>query len=347
MSVSTWYPDESSSGTTTTGPASPAKAVDNDGDATSRKHNPTGTDGRAAATAEAIDASVAAPTEDAVPCAASNSVGLDESMASTRFSEVTALVEAGPGRFTADVHPNWTIGGKPNGGYLLALLGRAAAIVGPHPHVIAASAHYLASPVPGPVTVCAEVLRAGRSASQLRAWMAQNGRPTVEALITTSTLEENTEPYWSGGVPQTTISDAEQCVRVPPTSPTGLEVTIMGEVDLRIDPATLSFATGKPSGNGELRGTLELPGGESFDPTSLLYALDAFPPATFEVALSGWVPTLELTTYVRALPAPGPLKVLHRAGMIEAQRVDEACFVWDSRGRLVAQATQLAGLRVG
>jgi hypothetical protein len=35
------------------------------------------------------------------------------------------------------------------------------------------------------------------------------------------------------------------------------------------------------------------------------------------------------------------------AQLIEAQRVDEVCQVWDSRGRLVAQATQLAGIRLG
>src|SRR5438105_4640319 len=46
-----------------------------------------------------------------------------------------------------------------------------------------------------------------------------------------------------------------------------------------------------------------LPGHEQFDPTSLLFAVDAFPPATFDIDFSGWVPTLELTVYVRALPA--------------------------------------------
>ena len=38
---------------------------------------------------------------------------------------------------------------------------------------------------------------------------------------------------------------------------------------------------------------------------------------------------------------------LARAQLIDAQRVDETCFVWDSTGRLVAQGTQLAGVRLG
>ena len=107
------------------------------------------------------------------------------------------------------------------------------------------------------------------------------------------------------------------------------------------------FATGTPSGRGELRGWLELPGGALFDPVALLFAVDAFPPATFDITFAGWVPTLELTAYVRALPRPGPVRILQRAQLISAERVDEACYVWDGDGRLVAHGTQLAGIRLG
>jgi hypothetical protein len=126
-----------------------------------------------------------------------------------------------------------------------------------------------------------------------------------------------------------------------------MRVAIMEQIEVRLEPETSGFTTGVPSGRGELRGWLSLPNGESFDPTSLLFAVDAFPPATFDIEFAGWVPTLELTVYVRALPMPGPVRVLQRAQLIDAQRVDESCFIWDHRGRLVAHATQLAGIRLG
>jgi hypothetical protein len=78
-----------------------------------------------------------------------------------------------------------------------------------------------------------------------------------------------------------------------------------------------------------------------------MYAVDALPPATFDIEMTGWVPTLELTVYVRALPAPGPVRVLQKAQLIDGQRVDEACWIWDGTGRLVASGTQLAGIRLG
>jgi hypothetical protein len=129
--------------------------------------------------------------------------------------------------------------------------------------------------------------------------------------------------------------------------PSGVDVAILGHVDLRLDPESLGFIRGAAPGLGELHGWLTLPEDEPFDPLSLIFALDVLPPATFDVELSGWVPTLELTCYIRALPAPGPVRVVQKAHLIDAQRVDEACWVWDSTGRLVAHGTQLAGIRLG
>jgi hypothetical protein len=268
------------------------------------------------------------------------------------FSEVSAVVAVDPApsgvhRFEATVDPEWTIGGKPNGGYLLAILGRAAAAISPHPHVIGASAYYLHAPDPGPVAVETELLRTGRSASQLRARMSQDGQICVEALLITARLDPATAPYWDRGLPDPGTVDFADCERQIPRLPNGATVAIMEQIDVRLEPESGSFRDGAPTGRGELRGWLGLLGGEDFDPVGLLFAVDAFPPATFDIEFSGWVPTLELTVYVRALPQPGPLQILHRAELIEAQRVDESCHVWDRRGRLVAQGRQLAGVRLG
>jgi hypothetical protein len=266
------------------------------------------------------------------------------------FSVVTAITPAeAADRFTAEVSPEWTIGGHPNGGYLLAILGRAAIACGAHDQVLAASAHYVSTPEPGRVEIEVETLRTGRSASQARTRMLQGGRLCVESLITTtSTLPAvDTKPFWSDGLPRFEIPAFADSVRLPGQTPTGMRVAILDQVDLRLDPATMGFAAGRPSGRGELRGWLALPAGAAFDSLSLLYAVDAFPPGSFEIEMTGWVPTFELTVYVRATPAPGPVQVLQKVQLIDGQRLDEACYVWDSTGRLVAHGTQLAGIRLG
>lgn len=261
------------------------------------------------------------------------------------FCNVSDVWPDGPGRFMGEIDPEWTIDGKPNGGYLLAMLGRASTWEGTHDHVVAATAHYLRPPSPGPVVVEVDVLRTGRSSSQSRARMMQDGAGCVEALVTSSHLEA-VEPTWSRWLPEDAPLPMERCDRLTPTLPDGRDVAILRQVDLRLEPDTAGFVRGQPQGRGELRGWLALPAGEEFDTTSLLYAVDAFPSATFDVEYSGWVPTIALTAYVRALPTPGPVRIVQRAQLVDAGRVDEACFVWDRSGRLVAQATQLAGIRL-
>ena len=270
-------------------------------------------------------------------------------------ASAVAPAPAGPdGLATYDiaVDPGWVIGDKPNGGYLLATMARAAlaavaTIEGPaHPHVVAASATYVASPTPGPAQVTVETLRRGRRMSQARARLVRDGAPFVEASFTLGRHDDAAVPWWSDVAPPA-IPPPDACVRTGDRAPGGIPLPIMERVDIRLDPAVTGFAVGRPGGGGELRGWLSFVDGHTPDPVSLLYVIDAFPPATFELAATGWVPTLELTAYVRGVPAPGPLLVRQRAAHVEADIVDEVCHVWDSRGRLVAQATQLAGVRVG
>jgi acyl-coenzyme A thioesterase PaaI-like protein len=108
----------------------------------------------------------------------------------TEFDRATA-VAARDGHSIHDVtvDPGWTIGDKPHGGYLLAILARAAAdtaaaVEGPaHPHPLAATATYVAPPALGPAEVHSEVLHRGRGMSQVRARLVQAGTTRVEAAI--------------------------------------------------------------------------------------------------------------------------------------------------------------------
>jgi hypothetical protein len=275
---------------------------------------------------------------------------------SSEFDRATAVDlreqgDDGTAVHDVQVDPGWTIGDKPNGGYLLATIARAAvatvaAVEGPdHPHAVSASAGYVGPPALGPAQVHSEVLRRGRGMSQVRARLVQDGATRVEASFTLGRLRPEAEPWW-GGEAAPAVPDVDHTGRTPTAGPGGVRLPIMDLVDIRLDPATAGFALGRPSGRGELRALLRFADGRAPDPLALLYAVDALPPATFDLGgTTGWVPTLSLTAYVRALPAPGPLVVRQRAGLVEARTVDEVCDVWDSRGRLVAQATQLAGIR--
>jgi acyl-coenzyme A thioesterase PaaI-like protein len=260
------------------------------------------------------------------------------------FDAATALEAQGGGQYTGQLDPAWQIAGKPNGGYLLSVLGRAAlAEVGAgYPHPLVASAHYVAPPELGPADLTVQVLRLGRRTAQTRVSLATAAGPCVEALVTCGQLDP-AEPFFDGVRPAE-LPPEDACPRLPVEGP-GFEVPLMGVLAERLDPTTMGWAVGRPSGRGELRGWVRFDDGREPDPLALLTVVDALPPATFDLGVTGWVPTLELSCHVRAVPAPGALVVRQRARHVAGGRVDEECDVWDSTGRLVATGHQLAGVR--
>jgi hypothetical protein len=263
------------------------------------------------------------------------------------FDAATAIEPRGDGRYAGDVHPGWTHGGKPNGGYLLAIIARCAADAvaaagGDHPHPLVATSTYLSAPDAGRVDVEIDVLRVGRSASQLRGRLSQAGKPCVESVLILGRLEPDAEPVFHD-VDPVGVPPWEECEGGFRTTPE-IEGAMDGALERRLDPATSGFFHGRPTGKGEFRGWLRFHRREP-DPVALLFVADGFPPATLDLGSTGWVPTLELTVYNRALPAPGPLRVRQYTRLVQQGFFDEVCEIWDSRGRLVTQATQLAGVR--
>lgn len=270
--------------------------------------------------------------------------GFDQATAVRRRPAAAASATAA---YDVDLDPAWQIAGKPNGGYLLALLARAAvdAATADHPHPVAVAAQFVAAPAAGPAVVDVEVVREGRSVSQVRAVLTASGQRRVEALVTLGRLTPAAEPWWQD-VPMPELPALSECVRAPgPTPP--FPVPLLDVVEEWLDPASAGFGVGRPSGAGELRAWVRLADGRDPDPLSLLLAVDCLPPATFDLGVVGsWVPTLQLTAYVHGLPAPGPLRVRQRIRSVGAGQVDEVCDVWDDAGRLVATGHQLAAIRL-
>jgi hypothetical protein len=265
------------------------------------------------------------------------------------FTEATAVREltreGDRAAYVAELDPGWSVAGRPNGGYLLAVLGRAAGGVSAHADVVAVSAHFVRPPAIGPADAEIEVLHRGRSASTVRATLRQEDQACVEAIITTGLLDQTAAAWRREGIEPPAVASMDDCTRLVPTTEV-FEVPLMDQLDLRLDPGSLGWTTGRPSGRGELLGRIALLDEPAFDPLSLLVAVDAFPPAPFDVEVTGWVPPMQLSAYVRARPADGPVVVRHQAQVIAQGRVDETTTVWDRNGAVVAQATQLAGIRL-
>ncbi|AOW89215.1 MULTISPECIES: thioesterase family protein [Streptomyces] len=270
----------------------------------------------------------------------------------SEFDRDTAVTRRGPGVYDIDLSAGWSILGAVNGGYLLAVLGRALGDALPHADPFTVSAHYLTASRPGPAVVRTETVRTGRTLSTGQASLFQyddegNEVERIRVLASYGDLDALPGDVRTSAEPPA-IPPAEQCFG-PEDGPDPLDgvSAITERLRLRLDPATLGWALGKPSGRGEMRAWFGLADGRDADPFSLLLAVDALPPTAFELGLKGWVPTVELTVHVRCRPAPGPLRVSITTRNLAGGFLEEDAEVWDSADRLVAQSRQLARVRLG
>ncbi|MFD5337406.1 thioesterase family protein [Streptomyces hawaiiensis] len=270
----------------------------------------------------------------------------------SEFDRDTALTRRAPGVYDIDLSAGWTIISAVNGGYLLAVLGRALADALPHADPFTISAHYLTASQPGPAVVRTDVVRTGRTLSTGQASLFQRddeGREVerIRVLASYGDLDTLPDDVRTTARPPA-IPPLEHCFG-PEDGPAPVDGSsaIADRLMLKLDPSTLGWALGQPSGKGEMRAWFGLKDGRDPDPLSLLLAVDALPPTAFEIGLKGWVPTVELTVHVRCRPAPGPLLVSITTRNLAGGFLEEDAEVWDSADRLVAQSRQLARARLG
>ena len=265
---------------------------------------------------------------------------------SRALRDAAAVEPLGEGRYAVNLSEQYTVVGRPNGGYLQcvmsnAALAEASAQGGPHIHTTAITTNYAGAPNLGPAIVEAKVRRIGRGASFVHVTLTQDGVLTNESLVTLGTLRDDAVPRYHDATPPV-VPPLEDC----PRSQANGVVNSLGAVEQRLDPACTGFARGEVVEKAEIRGWMRLDDGQAqWDPWSLLFASDALPPAPFTIGSTGWVPTLQLSSYIRSVPYGEWLKVRQWCVVIEDGIADERCELFDERGQLVASASQLCLVR--
>ncbi len=260
--------------------------------------------------------------------------------------DAAAVEPRGEGRYGVQLSQYYTVVGRPNGGYLQCVMANAAlagalAEGSPHLHATAVTTSYVNAPTIGPAEIDVSVRRIGRGASFVHVALRENGALTTESLVTLGTLEENSHLRYQDAH-FFDVAPLEHCVQ----SRMGDEINIMKSVDLRLDPECVGWWNGQLSERAEVRGWIRLSDGDAeWDAWSVLFASDAMPPATFPIGSSGWVPTLQLSSYVRSIPTSEWLRIRQWCVVIEDGLVDERCEIFDDRGRMVACSSQIAMVR--
>jgi hypothetical protein len=255
---------------------------------------------------------------------------------SRSLRDAAAVEPRGPGRYAALISDDYTIVGHPNGGYLQCLLANAALAAASdegsrHVHATAVTTNYVSAPNVAPAQLRTTVRRE----------LVQDEVVTSESLVTLGTLADSaTVRYLDARVPE--LAPVDECLRRTVVE----EIKLMNVVDFRLDPSCAGWLDGERGDVGEVKGWLRLDDGIGvWDAWTLLFASDGLPPATFPLGSSGWVPTLQLTSYVHQIPEGEWLRARQWCVVITDGVVEERCELFDARDQLVATSSQLALVR--
>jgi acyl-coenzyme A thioesterase PaaI-like protein len=269
---------------------------------------------------------------------------VSERIGDRELSRAAAVDTLGEGRFSVDLSTYWTVMGRPNGGYLQCLLANAAVtrareLGSGHTTATAITTNYVGAPKVGPGEVTVDVRRLGRGVTFAHVRLVEGGELTTESLVTLGRIANDGAPRY-GGLRPVPLPPREHCLEAMRSD----EVNIGRCVELRLDPSCAGWWRGEVADVAEVRGWIRLVDG-AWDTWTILFATDALPPATFPIGSTGWVPTLQLSSYVRAIPRGEWLRARQYCVVVDGNLVDERCELFDDTDRLVASSSQLAMVR--
>lgn len=257
------------------------------------------------------------------------------------FDNATAVRKTADGRYEAEVLPGWDINGNANGGYLFAFSSRAMRDHSGRRDPFSVTAHYLAPVKAGPITVEVDTVKTGKLLTTMNASILVDGRTAVRFL-----------GAW-GEVPD--VADTDYVTATPPELPpfdactprhhdgNSFPIEFAKRFDSRIHPDDTSFLRGETGSVAVMRGWYEFGDGRPIDTLCLPTIADSFAPPVFNVPVpKAWVPTIELTVHVRAVPVGTRVACVFRSRVIQGGLTEEDGEMWDEAGNLVAQSRQLA-----
>lgn len=276
-------------------------------------------------------------------------------MSSSPFQELNRLTVLGDGRYRATIDPTWTIGPKVHGGSMMAVCAAAArqnlregatddATRAMQP--LAVTANYLAAPDPGEVDLTVTVRKQGRQVALVDVELSQGGKCAVRTSVTLGYPDDGEPTFVStSSIDDMPAEPTEDSISVTGSHPMAKIVHVSQGCEMVIDATSAHFLTGN-HGEPEVRmWARPRPDDEKDLDTAVLFAImtgDISAPVTMNRGLFGWAPTVQLTTYLRRLPAPGWLRVRASSDVLGSTWFEEDHTVVDSTGAVIVQSRQLA-----
>lgn len=266
-----------------------------------------------------------------------------------RFDQDTAVTPVGEGRYEVEINRGWWIVRGPNGGYVAAILAKAAdhAVADAERPLRSLTIHFLRPPQEGPAHVETVVERIGRTVTTVSARLVQNGK--LQALATAAhAVPREMDGFVHAKMPD--VRPPEECeARERPTDRDMPSLHDRYEQRFAIGPAP--FSEEKRTREARTGGWIRLREPRPWDTAEIAAISDAWPPAIFASSdmppTTGGVPTVDLTVHILAPEALASLApdafvlVDFTTRAVQGGYLEEDGEIWSADGRLLAQARQV------
>ena len=267
----------------------------------------------------------------------------------SRFDQDTTIEPVGDGRYIVNINTGWWIIRGPNGGYLAAILAKAAAdaVADANRPLRSLNIHFLRPPEEGPAEVQTVIERAGRTLTTVSVRLMQNGK--LQALATAA----HAVPRETGGFVHAQMPDVrppEEYEERPPPPDRDLP-PLNARYEQRFAIGVMPFSEEKLTREARSGGWIRLKEPRVWDAAEIAAISDAWPPAVFTSnempPTAGGVPTVDLTVHILAPEALANLApdafvlVDFRTRAVQGGYFEEDGEIWSAGGTLLAQARQL------
>ena len=260
------------------------------------------------------------------------------------FNNDIQAVKESDNLWKGNLSDRWSIGKTPNGGYSMAFAAKAISNSLTHKDPLAISANYLERVDFGETYIKVVPVHVTKSLSTARAELIQDKKIKV---IFTATFTDFSK---SNGLDLSVrkapdFEPYENCILQPYKE--GFNPLLEKNLEKKYCNDSLWWEKNNEDNKASLNLYMSWPEKEAADLYTLILFLDATTPPIFnKLGSVGWVPTISLTSHIRGIPVPGPLKVSAKTEFVTKGFMEEDREIWDLEGNLVGQSKQMAKLRL-
>ncbi len=255
-----------------------------------------------------------------------------------KFDHDVYVDRTGENRFETEISSDWNIV-APNGGYLMAIAGKAISSFSDYQIPLSMTAYYHKPASPGHAELIIDrVIKSKRTNTAKISLIQKNsvvisytGMFTQKDAFSGMTLVQK----------QPILPDPSVCIEIPDPP-----LSFFKQVRLSVPPDQLDWLLGVEGKETVFSGYFSFQDNRPMDALAVLLLVDATPPPILrKTGPLAWVPTIELTVQVRNIPTGSSLGFLSKTRFTTNGLTETDVELWTEEGKIIALGRQLAFIK--